>query len=212
MLITGSDITGLLLGRPFEGTVHRPHQVVGTGDIGAHAVLLEGLVAEMDRRLAAIPPREDRIEPTPATPTVLVVLEEFPGLLRAADSLPKPKRGEGVPVGDRIRTAVLRLLSEGRKAAFRVLMLAQRFEATAVAGGYARDQFALRLSFRVPADSLEMLHGTDARPLGQEHANAAPGVAYLSGLGRDCERIRVPYLGDYGTYVDRIQAHGRRAA
>jgi S-DNA-T family DNA segregation ATPase FtsK/SpoIIIE len=143
---------------------------------------------------------------------VLVVLEEFPGLLRAADGLPKPKRGEGIPVGDRIRTAVLRLLSEGRKAAFRVLMLAQRFEATAVGGGYARDQFALRLSFRVPADSLEMLHGTEARPLGQEHANAAPGVAYLSGLGRDCERIRVPYLGEYGEYVDRIQAHGRRAA
>ena len=57
-----------------------------------------------------------------------------------------------------------------------------------------------------------MLHGTDARPLGPEHANAAPGVAYLSGLGRDCERIRVPYLGEYGEYVDRIQHHGRRAA
>ena len=90
-------------------------------------------------------------------------------------------------------------------------MLAQRFEATAVGGGYARDQFALRLSFRVPADSLVMLHGDDARHLGQEHANAAPGIAYLSGLGRDCERIRVPYLGEYGEFVDRIQRHGRRA-
>jgi S-DNA-T family DNA segregation ATPase FtsK/SpoIIIE len=212
VLVTGSDITGLLLGKAWDGTAHRPHQVAGTADLQAHAVLLEDLVAEMDRRLEAIPLRRDKIEPSPETPTVLVVLEEFPGLLRAADALPKPKRGEGVPVGDRIRSAVLRLLSEGRKAAFRVLMLAQRFEATAVGGGYARDQFALRLSFRVPADSLEMLHGADARPLGPEHANAAPGIAYLSGLGRDCERIRVPYLGEYGEYVDRIQAHGRRAA
>ena len=212
VLVAGSDITGLLLGRAWDDTAHRPHQVTGTADIGAHAVLLEDLVAEMDRRLEAIPPRRDKIEPTPETPTVLVVLEEFPGLLRAADGLPKPKRGEGVPVGDRIRTAVLRLLSEGRKAAFRVLMLAQRFEATAVGGGYARDQFALRLSFRVPADSLEMLHGTDARPLGQEHANAAPGVAYLSGLGRDCERIRVPYLGEYGEYCDRLAQHGTAGA
>ncbi|GAA4753143.1 hypothetical protein [Actinomycetospora chibensis] len=212
VLVTGSDITGLLLGRPWDGTVHRPHQVVGTGDVPAHAVLLEDLVSEMDRRLATIPPRRDKIEATPTTPLMLVVLEEFPGLLRAADALPKPKRGEGVPVGDRIRSAVLRLLSEGRKAAFRVLMLAQRFEATAVGGGYARDQFALRISFRVPADSLAMLHGDDARPLGREHANAAAGIAYLSGLGRDCERIRVPYLGEYGEYVDRIQAHGRRAA
>lgn len=93
-----------------------------------------------------------------------------------------------------------------------MLMLAQRFEATAVGGGYARDQFALRISFRVPAESLAMLHGDDARPLGQEHANAAPGIAYLSGLGRDCERIRVAYLGEHGEYVDRIQTHARRTA
>ena len=211
VLVAGSDITGLLLGRAWDDTAHRPHQVVGTADIGAHAVLLEDLVAEMDRRLATIPARRDKIEPSVGTPTVLVVLEEFPGLLRAADGLPKPKRGEGVPIGDCIRSAVLRLLSEGRKAAFRVLMLAQRFEANAVGGGYARDQFALRLSFRVPADSLEMLHGTDARPLGQEHANADPGIAYLSGLGRDCERIRVPYLGDFAEYCDRLATHGRPA-
>jgi hypothetical protein len=211
VLVAGSDITGLLLGRAWDGTIHRAHQATGTADIAAHAVLLEDLVAEMDRRLATVPPRRDKIMPSPACPTMLVPLEEFPGLLRAADGLPRPKRGEGVPVGDRIRAAVLRLLSEGRKAAFRVLMLAQRFEATAVGGGYARDQFALRLSFRVPADSLEMLHGTDARALGQEHANADPGVAYLSGLGRDCQRIRVPYLGEYGEYVDRVQRFGRRA-
>ncbi|MHC1563439.1 hypothetical protein ACR9E3_31165 [Actinomycetospora sp. C-140] len=211
VLVAGSDITGLLLGRAWDGTIHRAHQVTGTADIAAHAVLLEDLVAEMDRRLATIPPRRDKIVPSVECPTVLVPLEEFPGLLRAADALPRPKRGEGVPVGDRIRTAVLRLLSEGRKAAFRVLMLAQRFEATAVGGGYARDQFALRMSFRVPADSLEMLHGTDARALGQGHANADPGVAYLSGLGRDCQRIRVPYLGEYGEYVDRVQRFGRRA-
>jgi hypothetical protein len=61
------------------------------------------------------------------------------------------------------------------------------------------------------ADSLVMLHGEDARHLGAEHANAAPGVAYLSGLGRDCERIRVPHLGDYGDYCDRIARDGRRA-
>ena len=210
VLITGSDITGLLLGRAWDGTAHRAHQVTGTGDLEAHARLLEDLVAEMDRQLTTIPPRCDKVTPTATTPTRVVVLEEFPGLLRAADAQPKPKRGEGVPLGDRIRSAVLRLLSEGRKAAFRVLMLAQRFEATAVGGGYARDQFGLRLSFRVPAESLAMLHGDDARPLGQEHANAAPGIAYLSGLGRDCERIRVPYLGEYGEYCDRLRARGRR--
>ncbi|GAA4881494.1 FtsK/SpoIIIE domain-containing protein [Actinomycetospora straminea] len=209
VLVAGSDITGLLLGRVWDDTAHREWQVVGTHDLEAHAALLEQLVAEMDRRLATIPRREDKITPTVTVPTVLVVLEEFPGLLRAAGAVPKPKSGKSL--AERIVSAQLRLLSEGRKAAFRVLTLAQRFEATAVGGGYARDQFALRLSFRVPADSLAMLHGDDARPFGQEHANADPGIAYLSGLGRDCERIRVPHLGDYGEYVDRIQSYGRRA-
>ena len=208
-LIAGSDITGLLLGRAWDDTVHREWQAVGTHDLETHALMLEALVAEMDRRLATIPPRCDTVTAGPATPTVLVVLEEFPGLLRAAATVPKSKSGKSLV--ERIVSAQLRLLSEGRKAAFRVLTLAQRFEATAVGGGYARDQFALRLSFRVPADSLVMLHGDDARPLGQEHAGAAPGIAYLSAPGRDCERIRVPYLGGYAEYCDRIARHGLTA-
>ena len=151
-----------------------------------------------------MPARHDTVHPTTTTPLVLVVLEEFPGLLRAAQARDKK-------LAERITSAVLRLVSEGRKAAFRVLMLAQRFEANAVGGGYARDQFALRLSFRVPAESLVMLHGEDARSLGPAHANAAPGIAYLSAPGRDCVRIRAPYLGGYGEYCDRIARDGRRA-
>jgi S-DNA-T family DNA segregation ATPase FtsK/SpoIIIE len=135
-------------------------------------------------------------------PLVLVVLEEFPGLLRAAQA--KDRK-----LAERITSTVLRLVSEGRKAAFRVLMLAQRFEANAVGGGYARDQFALRLSFRVPGESLVMLHGEDARKLGPTHANAAPGIAYLSAPGHQLVRLRVPYLGSYGEYCDRITRYGR---
>jgi hypothetical protein len=204
VLITGSDITGLVLGRAFDRTAHRDWQVTGTRDLLAHVAMLDRLVAEMDRRLDAMPPRADKVVPTVGTPLVLVVLEEFPGLLRAAQASDKK-------LAERITTTVLRLVSEGRKAAFRVLMLAQRFEANAVGGGYARDQFALRLSFRVPADSLVMLHGDDARRLGAEHANAAPGIAYLSGPGRDCVRLRAPYLGGYGEYCDRLARDARRS-
>jgi S-DNA-T family DNA segregation ATPase FtsK/SpoIIIE len=203
VLITGSDITGLVLGRAFTGTAHREYQATGTRDLLEHAAMLDRLVAEMDHRLDAMPARQDSITPTTTTPTVLVVLEEFPGLLRAAQA--KDKK-----LAERITSTVLRLVSEGRKAAFRVLMLAQRFEANAVGGGYARDQFALRLSFRVPADSLVMLHGEDVRPLGPQHANAAPGIAYLSGPGRDCLRMRAPYLGGYGEFCDRITRDARR--
>ncbi|GAA4855549.1 hypothetical protein GCM10023201_57390 [Actinomycetospora corticicola] len=205
VLIAGSDITGLVLGRAWTGTAHHDWQTTGTRDLLAHAALLDRLVAEMDRRLDTMPPRRDKIIPTTTTPLVLVVLEEFPGLLRAAQA--KDKK-----LAERITSAVLRLVSEGRKAAFRVLMLAQRFEANAVGGGYARDQFALRLSFRVPGESLVMLHGEDARKLGPEHANSAPGIAYLSAPGHDCTRLRAPYLGDYGEFCDRIARHGRRAS
>ncbi|WP_018333435.1 hypothetical protein [Actinomycetospora chiangmaiensis] len=204
VLITGSDITGLLLGRVWNGTAHRDWQVTGSRDLAAHAEHLDRLVTWMDQRLDAMPPRQDSVTPTVQTPLVLVVLEEFPGLLRAAQA--KDKK-----LAERITSAVLRLLSEGRKAAFRVLMLAQRFEANAVGGGYARDQFAVRLSFRVPADSLAMLHGDDARPLGPEHANAAPGIAYLSAPGHDCTRLRAPYVGGYGHFCDRISQLARRA-
>ncbi|MCD2193150.1 hypothetical protein LQ327_07085 [Actinomycetospora endophytica] len=203
VLVTGSDITGLLLGRAWDGTAHREWQVTGSRDLVAHAEHLDRLVAWMDTRLDAMPPRRDSVTPTVQTPLVLVVLEEFPGLLRAAQA--KDRK-----LAERITSAVLRLLSEGRKAAFRVLMLAQRFEANAVGGGYARDQFAVRVSFRVPAESLAMLHGDDARPLGPEHANAAPGIAYLSAPGHDCTRLRAPYLGGYGAFCDRIARHGRR--
>jgi S-DNA-T family DNA segregation ATPase FtsK/SpoIIIE len=83
-------------------------------------------------------------------------------------------------------------------------MLAQRFEAEAVGGGYARDQFALSVSFRVPADSLAMLHGDDARPLGAAHQTAEPGVAVVSAPGRELARMHAPYVGDYAAFCDRI--------
>ena len=205
VLVAGSDITGLLLGRAWQDTAHQPWQVTGSRDLAAHAELLDRLVAWMDDRLDAMPARQDSIIPSTTNPLVLVVLEEFPGLVRAATANDKK-------LAERINRAVLRLLSEGRKTAFRVLMLAQRFEANAVGGGYARDQFAVRLSFRVPADSLAMLHGDDARALGTEHANAAPGIAYLSAPGHDCIRLRAPLMGGYGRFCDRITRDGRRPA
>lgn len=89
VLITGSDITGLLLGRAWDGTAHRAHQVVGTGDLEAHARLLEDLVAEMDRRLEHIP-RAATGSPPPRPHRRWSWSWRDPGLLRAADSLPSP--------------------------------------------------------------------------------------------------------------------------
>ena len=80
----------------------------------------------------------------------------------------------------------------------------------AMGGGDARDQYALRLSFRVPGDSLEMLHGAAVRNLAEQHATAPPGVAVLSAPGRELVRVRVPYLGDYAEYCERIARTARK--
>lgn len=75
VLICGSDPSGLLLGRPYAGTRHHPWQAIGTQDITAHLELLRRLVAEMDRRIAALPDRVDLLTPTVDTPLLLVVLK-----------------------------------------------------------------------------------------------------------------------------------------
>ena len=53
ILVAGSDITGLLLGRAWDGTAHRPWQVTGSRDLVAHADHLGRLVTWMDDRLDA---------------------------------------------------------------------------------------------------------------------------------------------------------------
>jgi hypothetical protein len=196
VLIAGSDITGLLLGRAWDGTRHREWPCAGTASIEAHAELLEALVEEMDascrrcrrgstssirpwtRRWWCTCSRSSLVcsAPRPANPQAKVNGKAPPTVLA------------------RIKLAVLRLLSEGRKVAFRVVMLAQRFEAEAVGGGYACDQFARSVSFRV-------LHGDDARPLGAAHQAAEPGVAVVSARGRELARVRAPYVGDYAAFL-----------
>lgn len=53
--------------------------------------MIEALVAEMDHRLSSTPRGRDKLDPNPAPPLVLAVLEEFPGVPRAATALPKPR-------------------------------------------------------------------------------------------------------------------------
>jgi S-DNA-T family DNA segregation ATPase FtsK/SpoIIIE len=209
VLISISDPSGLLT-RPFEGTVHEPWQVAGTGDPDAHVDLLHQLVQEMDARIQTLPRRTDQVAVTEGCPLIVTVLEEYPGLLRALD--------DGKRAGGRVETVkrlVGRLISEGRKAAIRVVILANRFEA-AVVDGFTRDQCTIKISFRVGnGDSIAMLH-----PLGRveadQHATAPPGVALLTGPGVPLARIKSPYIADadgetaYAAYWDLVTARAAR--
>jgi S-DNA-T family DNA segregation ATPase FtsK/SpoIIIE len=209
VLIGMSDPTGLLA-RPFQGTVHAEWMTSGTANPDDHADSLERLVELMDQRIAMLPPRRDQVEIDEGCPLLFYVLEEYPGLLRAADD---GKRSGGRV--DRIKLLVSRLISEGRKAGIRLVLLAQRFEA-AIVDGFTRDQCTVRMSFRVGnATSIEMLHPT-GRAAAEEHAVSPPGVALLSAPGVPLVRLKSPYLGHddddtaYGRYWDLICAHAAR--
>jgi S-DNA-T family DNA segregation ATPase FtsK/SpoIIIE len=206
-----SDPTGLLA-RPFVGTVHEEWQASGTGDMDAHLELLERLVDTMDQRIATLPPRCDQVDITEGCPLIVAVLEEYAGLIRAATALDGAKKSGGVT--ERIKLLVARLLSEGRKAGIRLVIIAQRFEASVI-GGYEREQCTIKLSFRVGnATSIEMLHPA-GRPEAEQHATSPPGIALLSAPGVPLVRVKSPYLGEdgqtaYAAYWDAICASAAR--
>lgn len=211
LLVAMSDPTGLLT-RPFTGTVHEEWQVAGTADPDEHLALLERLVDTMDQRIATLAPRRDQVDIGEGCPLIFLVLEEYAGLLRAAATGDGSKKGGRV---DQIKDAVLRLITEGRKAGIRLVILAQRFEA-AVVSGFARSQCTVKLTFRVDnADSVAMLHPT-GRDEADEHATCEPGVALLTGPGVPLARIRSPFIGHdpddtaYGRYWDLITANAVR--
>ena len=194
VLVAGLDPSGLLW-RPFVGTRHARWQVGGlSDDLAAHLDLLDRLVAEMDRRIATIAPDRDAVDIGPDLPVMLVVLEEYPGLLRAADLVDKK-------TGSRVRAQVARMLSEGRKAGYRVLIVCQRADASVV-DGLVRAQCAMRVSFSVDSgEAVRMLH-----PAAVELAEvlaAPPGVALVTRPGVPLERLRAPRL-DYARFAELV--------
>ncbi|WP_224392833.1 FtsK/SpoIIIE domain-containing protein [Pseudonocardia sp. ICBG1293] len=208
VLIAGCDPSGLLLGRLYDDTRHRGWQSMGTRDVLAHRDVLQRLVDEMDRRLEGMPERADKItEFTSVRLLIVVVLEEFPGLLGFASTLATP-RGEA-KVRDQLLNLYGRLVTEGHKVGFRVLVVTQRADAT-ILGGFQRGQLGLRMSFRVAdREAIPMLH-QDARNLATEHSHADPGIALLETPTTALARVRGPRLpglseeSDYAWYWDEI--------
>ena len=214
VLIAMSDPTGLLT-RPFIGTVHAEWQVSDSANIDAHIDLLRRLVEMMDQRIQNLLPRRDQVEISDGCPLVFVVLEEYPGLIRAAaqvDAADKRKSGGKV---EQIKGLVGRLAAESRKAGMRLVILAQRAEAS-ILDSYTRGQMTVKLSFRVAeAASIEMLHPT-GREEAEEHATSAAGIALLSAPGVKLKRIKTPWLGvaddgpEYARYWDLVTTYAAR--
>ena len=198
--LCGCDPTGLLW-RPFAGTRHAAWQVSGVADPAAHEELLLRLVEDMDARIADLPADRDTLEVTEANPLRVVVLEELAALYRVADAASTTKD----PIGKRIRALVGRLLAEGAKAGYRVVIIVQRAEASIV-GSFERAMCSLRISFRTDnAASVELLHPGAPREIADQHTTALPGIALLSAPGEELTRFRAPYLGGYPEYVAAVR-------
>ncbi|GEL22768.1 hypothetical protein PSU4_17220 [Pseudonocardia sulfidoxydans NBRC 16205] len=201
--VAGVDPSGITL-RPFTSTHHAHRQVLGLGDLVRVEAVLADLVADLDARLAAMPPDRDVLPIGDEWSLRVVVLDEWPALLRALDAT-DPKQGK------RVRALVARLLAEAHKVGHRVILAAQRAEATIV-GAAERAQCAGRLSFRVDSrDSLGLLH-SDAETFAVEHVSAPPGIALCTWPGRPLARVRGPFLGGYAEYAAVVTGTTRDAA
>jgi hypothetical protein len=200
VLICGSDITALVL-RPFLGSRHGHLIATGAGDIAAHADVLDELVTIMDDRIARIPADQDVYPCGPNDPYLVTLLEELPGLLRRAAQVDGRKNG---PLHARIQSAYGRLLAEGAKAGFRLIIVMQRADATII-GGYERAQCPLRISFAVDdRAAVRMLHPAASDELADYHCSAPAGRALVSMPGLPIGRFRSPEMGSYQEYVINV--------
>ncbi|MBG6190101.1 S-DNA-T family DNA segregation ATPase FtsK/SpoIIIE [Arthrobacter sp. CAN_A212] len=208
VVIAGCDPTGILL-NPFSGASHKTWRSLGNSDMAAHRTALHRIVDEMDLRIARL--REQNLDKmiafTPSLPLVVVVMEEYPGLLasaRAWDLLHGLKPGERVEPA--ISHAVGRLVRESAKAGMRVLLLAQRMSAQSV-DTESRSQFGCRISLRLDnSDAVKMLHDNLPANLLDQFSTFDPGVGVIDAPGIPRERFRTDML-EYADYVVRVHRH-----
>lgn len=199
--VSGSDVSGILL-RPFIGTRHDELLALGGDDLERHAWVLEQLVEVMNDRLRRMPEDDDVYPTSVDEPYEVVLLEELPGLLKAAkneDLLRKADKTR-TPLLARIQGAYGRLLAEGAKTGIRLVILMQRADATII-GGFERGQLPIRISFSVgdPGD-VAMLHPTVDIEVAKAHTVAPPARALVSGPGIPLARLRAPEMGDYAQF------------
>ncbi len=205
-LITGLDPTGVLLG-PFGDSPGAEYRAITTASMENHAAVIAGLVAEMDTRITGLlAAGKDKLDSfSEETPLLVVVLEEYPGVLGAAaaeDSENGRKPAERVK--PKIQAGVRRLIQEGAKVGVRVLVLAQRMDAEIV-GGAERSNLGNRLTLRVDnLDAVKMLHPMADTDTASLAAQFSPGHGLIGRPGLPTQRFRADYLA-YPKYTASVR-------
>lgn len=162
------------------------------------------ILAEMDNRIdGLLEQRHDKIDDyTEQTPLMLVVMEEYPGLLAALSAIDTANGSRGKDKAEtQIKAAVQRIAMEGAKVGIRLVLLAQRADAV-ILGGALRAQLTARLTFRTDADGARMLHESIEPEQIEAMARFSPGVGYIEVAGvQELEQ----YRADYISYADLVR-------
>lgn len=159
-LVAGLDPSGILL-HAFDGHPRPDLRHLFAESWAAAADTLERIVAEHDRRVHFLVDHDlEKLDrPTVEIPYIYVVLEEYPGALDGAGDEDAAEGRKGpAQQRPRIQRYVSRLIREGQKTGVRVILIAQRMEASIVSGD-TRSNIAGRITHRVDNnDSVKMLH------------------------------------------------------
>lgn len=182
--VTGIDPTGALPSAKDQISWVLPSESgLSPRDVSRWLDDIEGV---LNSRLAALRrSRElDKFEwNDPQHPLLLVVFEEFPGVLRAlkqSEAGVKPADR----VTDRLRVVYGRLLMEALKINIRTLTVAQRADAEFLEGA-ERAQIACRITFKVDnQDAVRMFHDGVAGAEWEALREAAPGVGLIEQVGQ----------------------------
>lgn len=155
--------------------------------------LLQKLVDSMDSRLHTLRTQKmDKFEEfSESMPLIVVVLDEYAGIIRQLndyDSDHKPAER----LSAKAKALINRLVAEGAKVGFRVVVSTQRADTQSVDGSI-RAQFATRFTFNVDnADAVRMLH-PNATEAAEDVAAFPPGRALMR-YDRTTETVQVDML------------------
>ncbi|MFP7706554.1 FtsK/SpoIIIE domain-containing protein [Trueperella sp. LYQ141] len=208
VLVGGVDPSGIVFnalgsfpGEEFRAlTLRDPHRCLA---------VLAGLVEVMDQRIQAL--LRDKLDKfttfSREFPLLLVVLEEYPGLLAALEGI---DRASGVKPAERIepqvRALVQRLALEGAKVGVRLVVVTQRADAT-ILTGVLRSQLSVKFAFAQDADGFRMLFPELPEDLKARSVRLCPGEALVELPGAPVGLFKADFI-DYPGLVDRFAAAG----
>lgn len=204
VIVGGIDPNRVLLA-PWQAVERSAGWLSLGSDPVAAADLLGRYVAEMDRRMDVLDALgiEALREFTPDQPLLVCVLEEFPAMIRAAEGHDAGAK-TAERVGPLIRQRVARLVMEGAKAGIRVVLIAQRMDASIVDGA-VRGQFGTRVTFAVDnGDAVTMLHPNTAPEVVDQVRHFPPGRCIF--WRHRVQNVAQADLTEYAGYRSRLGA------